>query len=1193
MATTFNASQREAINAQNQNILVSAAAGSGKTTVMVEKIRETLIRNPEASISQFLVITFTRDAAQNMKDKLRNLLESAAMDGSEAAAKALSEIETATISTIHSFCTQLLKEYNDNAGASMNPRVLKEAEKKHMLDECFSDAAEVLLGKDSPCSPEDRKAVHSLLAAFPLEEIGKMVQDLYGVLMGIPEPFAFLEQIVRHPPCDLWNREILNSIGLDVLGLEESLRQESELLQDPLALASYGDVYESDAQLVSSFLEAFDRAESEAEMRTLLESARGAFVPAPRASKLDDATKAWKKRIDDLRNDMKGSGGILAAAVKKLDAMTDENNQRLNRIIQQELRGLELLLRGTAAQYEQQKLEAGAIDYADMEQIAYRIMSDPDRRGELLARYRYIYVDECQDVSGIQDAIIKSLSGPGHQFFMVGDIKQSIYGFRHAEPDLFEHERRTYSDAADAAERRIFFMDNYRSCKSVVDAVNEVFTEAMDARITDMNYLPEDNLRCNLPGDFGPVDVILVRKGEEPDKLEAQCEAAGRYIQALLAPSPEAGDAQHYQYRDIVILLRAARGSANTIVDHLKKMHIPAMYEGIPDFFGLAEVKAFLSLLTVIDNLHNDDALVGTLINLPFGFTESDLADIRLEKLEHVPFYEAFELCVERNEKPIDQKCRAVADQLAAWRKVSESMPVPDFVWWLMRETGTYAARGAYPDGKARQANLDALYQRALDGQKAGNMRLSDFVAGLREARETKLSDSDDHPAMGAGDNFVRIMTMHKSKGLEFPVVILMDLQRDLRRKRTDEKLRMNVSSSGGALGLYLPAIQRTRNSKMDSQGRDAFDIRALRKNISEVTRLLYVAMTRAQQKLCLIGSVRDGEEALWMNRSRAARIWKTRSMLDMIMPAVLRRLPLPEAGETKADALWRVTCVSGKAIAEEETLESESDARIEEILRKDAPMRMYLPEKAESAPLKTSVTTLTQQARILSEDDSEETLEDKRKTEEAVRTFRLSTAPSRPAFLEEEKAEAVNIGTATHRFIRLIRLEALRAEGADVQQVIQQELERMKAAGIVTAEEARLIRLSGVVSFFRSELGQRMLRSGEIEREADFTIRIDPQGPTMVQGIVDCVFRENGEWILIDYKTDHDTRPETFVPRHEMQMNWYRTALERLTGTPVREMWLFALRAGKAYPVQRIRVPNEKPSRGGAEKDEIGGNAE
>jgi ATP-dependent exoDNAse (exonuclease V) beta subunit len=193
--------------------------------------------------------------------------------------------------------------------------------------------------------------------------------------------------------------------------------------------------------------------------------------------------------------------------------------------------------------------------------------------------------------------------------------------------------------------------------------VNEVFTEAMDERITDMDYIPEDNLRCNVDGDFGPVDVFLVQKGEEDaDKLEAQCEVAGRYIQSLISPSAESSTKEHYQYKDIVILLRTAKGTASTVVEHLKKMHIPAMYEGVPDFFGLSEVKSFLCLLTVIDNLHNDDALVGTLINTPFLFTEGELADIRIEKNEYVPFHDAFEKCAERNEKPIDAPVKARGD---------------------------------------------------------------------------------------------------------------------------------------------------------------------------------------------------------------------------------------------------------------------------------------------------------------------------------------------------------------------------------------------------------------------------------------------------------------------------------------------------------------------------------------------------
>ena len=261
----FNESQKAAIKARNQNILVSAAAGSGKTTVMVEKIKETLIAHPEASISQFLVITFTKEAAQNMKDKLRRLLEEAAEGGSDPAARALGEIETATISTIHSFCTQLLKEYNDDAGASMNPRVLSDGEKKKIFSECFQDAGNIVLSAGSPYSREERRDANALMSAFSMEEIGKMVQDLYNVLMGIPEPMDFLARVVDELPCGQWNREIMTSIWLDLLGLEEALQREAELMALPEALEAYGETVQSDAELADAFLQAFRQAGTEEE----------------------------------------------------------------------------------------------------------------------------------------------------------------------------------------------------------------------------------------------------------------------------------------------------------------------------------------------------------------------------------------------------------------------------------------------------------------------------------------------------------------------------------------------------------------------------------------------------------------------------------------------------------------------------------------------------------------------------------------------------------------------------------------------------------------------------------------------------------------------------------------------------------------------------------------------------------------
>ena len=276
-----------------------------------------------------------------MKDKLRDLLEKASQLGVNQASKALSEIETATISTIHSFCTQLLKEYNDNAGATMNPRVLKDAEKKHIMDECFSDASEQIFSNKDKYSLADRQAVGFLMTAFSPEDIRKMVEDLYNVLMGIPDPFDFLERIVKEPPYELWNEQIMISIDLDVLGLKECLRQEQELLKGlPPALAACADTVQADSDLIDAFLEEYNDIEGIEEKRSLLQRTGGAFVKAPTVPRgSDDETKAWKKQFDSVRNSLKGSGGIFSTAVKRIDAMLDEKNERLNGIIHKELRG--------------------------------------------------------------------------------------------------------------------------------------------------------------------------------------------------------------------------------------------------------------------------------------------------------------------------------------------------------------------------------------------------------------------------------------------------------------------------------------------------------------------------------------------------------------------------------------------------------------------------------------------------------------------------------------------------------------------------------------------------------------------------------------------------------------------------------------------------------------------------------------
>lgn len=382
-------------------------------------------------------------------------------------------------------------------------------------------------------------------------------------------------------------------------------------------------------------------------------------------------------------------------------------------------------------------------------------------------------------------------------------------------------------------------------------------------------------------------------------------------------------------------------------------------------------------------------------------------------------------------------------------------------------------------------------------------------------------------------------------------------------------------------LGMYIPVISRKAHTKRDTFGLDAFKVRDTRTSIAEDTRLLYVAMTRAEQNLILIGHYKDKETALWQEKTKISRIWKTRSMLDLIMPAVLSHVDLPPVGETTSGGQWHLSVQVPKRIPSSESrmTESQLDANISAALAKGGslPCGMWAGGEYDPSPLKTSVTSLLRMEKdILPTEyqppEEEETVEVKRRSE--LPGFLLGEIAPRPAFMEEDAATAADIGSLTHRFLRLIDLAPFRGKDTgEFRDLVEQEVARMRNSFIFTEAESKAIYVKGALSFLSGDLGHRLIAARTLYREWPFTMQLSSGSPTMVQGIVDAAFLENGRWILIDYKTDRDTRKDVFVPRHEKQMNWYRSAVERLTDYPVQEMWLFALRAGEAYSVERIDV--------------------
>ena len=1164
----FNEDQRKAVEAANQTLLISAAAGSGKTTVMVSRIARELTEG-NRNIEKFLVITFTRDAADHMRRKLEDTLNEMAANPRtgerqrERVRLALQGIDCAAISTIHAFCMNTIREHFDAAGISADTHALEEDVTDQLFDDAYDAAVESCFGRESSLNSEEADHLKTLFGALKQDEIREAVRQLHGVVMGLPFPFETLAKMTDGAAAR-WAEEIRDAVSLDLAEIREIRGNVERYLTDPLTPPLCIPALEMDLMLTERFMDEYPKQRTDEDRIRLLRAASEQFEGIT-VRKCPEESKNLYEEIKATRKRLRGSDSLFIQAADALEALTVRDSEEDRIRAERETKGLILLLKKTDEAYRKAKKALGGVDFSDMEQLTFQLLQHETIREEMLQKYTDVYVDETQDISAIQNAILEVFQTEGHRLFMVGDIKQSIYRFRHAEPEIFDRRRRSYDDSESAQCRRIFFRDNYRSCRAVIACVNQVFQKCMRREITELDYAPEDHLRPNREGEWGPVEIHLAEKAgipEDQDSLSVQCHAAGEIIRRLIQDG--------YRYRDIAILLRSARTDAPKMTEYFKKMHIPVLYNGPQSFFGLTEIAHFMDLLQTIVNERSDVELYGTLKNMPFLFTDTELADIRLEHRDGF-FWEAWQFCSDRNEKNIDRRCRAARDQLRTWRQRVRVTPAPEFIWNLMRETGFYALRGAFPEGRLRQANLDALYQKALKMYERGVLWLDDFLQEIRKIQIADKKGNDSAQILSDEDDLVRIMTMHGSKGLEFPAVILMNLHKNMMNRESRSPIRMDLSGER-PLGVYLPSVNRAKHIKRHTYGKRAFDIRARRNAIAEETRLLYVAMTRAEKRLFLTGVFSRKDIPIWKNRTDESRIWKTRSMLDMIMPAALDEADVPEAPGSNGEGDWRIVLTEAGNTDDEnfgvpEEFEQALRAAVQGPVQK--PECLWIPEERTEMPVKTSVTAMVHAA---AEKEEEETAQTKRRTERALTTFRLSDTPEKPAFMQDEEPDSTEIGTVTHRFFRLIPLEVFRKE-KDYAAALQSILNALTASGRIEPEEAEMIRIDQAAVFLETELGQRLIRADHVKREWPFTMRIREDQETLIQGVIDAAFLEEGAWVLIDYKTDWDTERESFVARHERQMNWYRTAVERLSGIPVKEMWLVALRRGTAYPVERKEV--------------------
>ena len=1134
----WTAQQQAAILSGSGRIVCSAAAGSGKTAVMIERVVRMLKEG--ADPETFLVVTFTNAAAAEMKQKIRDRLRQERHD--KKLRRALDRIDLMEISTIHSFCQHLIREEFQAAGTDPLFAVCEPARAKKLFSDAFRAACASL-------QKEQDTDYFRWKKCFEKKETEETVTAVHAFMMSLPDPFGWLSRScddvpVKVDPSHPWFETAARIVRERIMRAGMILRRQYLMFDEPEHGEPYRAVWKADSEL-------FHVKQLWADGENVQEDILNAgFIRLPAWTKLNRLEEDWKERYQEYRKQLKE----IADEISPLIRPDPETVERDFGNIRSSLQGLKKIVIRTAEAFAKKKAFLRVLDFGDMEHFALRILSDDAVRSSVQKRYREIFVDECQDVSRVQDEIIQRLASPEGHLFMVGDVKQSIYRFRLADPGLFLNRMREYGMNGLEGEL-LELQTNFRSRPEILETVNTVFRDIMREETAELDYTDREALLPGIKAEgTAPVQVDIVSGDDERTKLECCADDIVSRMEELRR--------EGFDYRDMVILMPRVSGDGRKLADRLEEQGIPVFFDGGTDFYEREEVAVFLQLLALIANPAADAPLLTALKNAPFFFTDEELAEVRLENPgKDVPFREAFRACLEK-QGDLGGRCREADEKIRGWRKLADVSRMSYFIRYLCSDSHQYAMAGASPAGHTAQRNLDILCRKAEEAEKSGVWSLRRFLSYVSE--EAGGGDTQSATPIAEGDDVVRIMTIHKSKGLQFPVVFCAGLDRPVEHRQGRSVL--TDAELGICLRYKRPEYRISRNTA-------AYTIFSWKKETEERAeriRLLYVAMTRAQKRMYLVGVGED--RTLWHAPAGIHRVLGAADYMDWIVPALQDASNL-STGYAQARTCWNISVRSSN---QQKTVDKQDHNPhfgewLDSLLSAPPVNGMWKDEDAgpyTSRMRKRSVTSLLQQAEREIGEEEEETPESKRIPERFSEALRRTDPGVLPAFMAPppEKKGAWR-GTVIHRFLSLADLDAVREAGGEILDVLRRMKEKMLEDGVFTPEEGEVIRPEDAAAYLQSALGARMLASPDVRREWGFNLYRRDRN-LLVQGVVDCAFTEDGAWVIVDYKTDRAEDEEAFTGVYRPQLKWYAEAVGELTGMPVKETWLYSIARGKAYKV-------------------------
>ncbi|MBT9140020.1 MAG: ATP-dependent helicase/nuclease subunit A [Dehalococcoidia bacterium] len=1223
--------QLEAITATGANLLVAAAAGAGKTAVLVERIiRIVCDRKTPVDIDRLLVVTFTEAAAAEMRERIGAALEKEIREsGRMELGRQLALVNGAPISTLHSFCLAVIRRYFYMLEIDPGFRVADEAEASMLRQDVLTELLEQALADEGTAILE---LVSSYGGKKGDEGLAQQILRLYSFAWSNPDPAGWLEkavslfEIAKHKSTTEalapWIPSIFQHLLHELAHAEILLKRAFSLCYQPEAPVVYEKILTAEREQVERLI-ALAELSSWEELREAWLGATFNRLPTARG-----VCEEKKEQIKKLRDKAKA---IVRSAAETFFVRTSADYlSEINKLAPL-VTGLSELTKRFAELYGRKKRQIGLVDFNDLEhfclQILWRANSaeaiPSDAALELRQHFSHVLVDEYQDINPVQDTILALVSRQGEpspNLFMVGDVKQSIYRFRMGEPALFLKRYSCYPTRKGGVERKILLSKNFRCRAGVVSAVNFLFRQLMIEAAAEIEYNEDAELICGADypeNEHGSVSQVAVEvhllpreqaldsaleaqdeEGDEPDALEREALVIAQRITEMLDSAEgalqiydqESGVYRPASYRDMVILLRATNNRANRLIDILGRFGIPAYADLSTGYFAATEVETMLSLLKVLDNSCQDISLAAVLRSPFVGLSLEELALVRITGGKKSDFYNCVTLTANADIPLLSEKLQHFLSQLERWRSKARQEKLTTLIAAIYRESGYADYVAGLPNGAQRQANLHALFSRARQFDRfsrQGLFRFLEFIAQLRRSGE----DLGAARALAENENVVRIMSIHKSKGLEFPIVFLCDLGKKF--NFLDQQTDILIHKDQGIAPLVVDNQRMVRYPSLPYLALKLVGEAEVR---AEEMRILYVALTRAREKLLLIGSARNlsDEQVVWRQLLTyqekslpTSELVRAKCCLDWLGRALIRHYDMEGAQKhfpwlPGEDSRFSISIWNGedKRLPNLPLPNRTATKDWDDILAL-RPLKLVCSKEEQSKIRSQLAYRYPHSPSNLSAKLSISEIKDYLPTEsagegEGKRLFFAPQAWHQPSFLQKRKSLSnLELGIFYHRVFQHLKLLPPLGEPE-----IAGQIAHFVKTGILSEDEANYLNPAQIAPFFTGVAGQIVFaHANQTYREWPFTLILPAKElacanldeTVLIQGIIDLLVKTEEGYVLVDFKTDKIPQggAEELAARYKEQLGYYARAVETILAAPVRGAYLYLITNGETLPIQ------------------------